>query len=64
MKEYIIRYEPSILEDGSTKDNYNVYYFDNGQPSFIVPEKEFYCYSLDNPIVEIRDGYIKNSESL
>lgn len=53
MKEYEIKYEPVILNDGTTKDKYNIYYYVNNE----LETKEFYAFDLQNPLTSIRFGY-------
>ena len=60
MSNYIIKYEPVIIQ-GVEKPKYNIYYFDeNG----IQETKEFYAIDLADPQIEIRKGYTKRPDSL
>jgi len=52
MKTYEIKYEP-ITIDGKVIDKYNIYYYiDN-----VLENKEFYGYSLELPLIKIRENY-------
>ena len=52
MKTYEIKYEPVTI-DGKVIDKYNIYYYiDN-----FLENKEFYGYSLELPLIKIRENY-------
>lgn len=43
---------------------YHIEYFENGKPAINVPDVEFYGYKLDEPLLDIRQGYTKREDSL